>query len=138
MGLVRVRYPGAHTLPLCARMIALIYNWWSLFVRLVEAEKHFEVIVSRPLLLNGVGKQTQHAGQTTLTITSNHGKESYVKAAYTRVCAFFDELKAIAPQLTPLQCWYRILSEAMKKYLKGVVLKPPNLISYESQASNIT
>ena len=138
MGLVRVRYPEAHTLPLCARMIALIYNWWSLFVRLVEAEKHFEVIVSRPLLLNGVGKQTQHAGQTTLTITSNHGKESYVKAAYTRVCAFFDELKAIAPQLTPLQCWYRILSEAMKKYLKGVVLKPPNLISYESQASNIT
>ncbi len=86
---MRVRYPEAHTLPLCARMIALIYNWWSLFVRLVEAEKHFEAIVSRPLLLNGVSKQTQHAGQTTLTITSNHGKESYVKAAYTRVCAFF-------------------------------------------------
>ncbi len=85
-----------------------------------------------------MGKQTQHAVQTTLTITSNHGKEFYVKAAYTQVCAFFDELKAIAPQLTPLQCWYRILSEAMKKYLKGVVLKPPNLISYESYASNIT
>jgi hypothetical protein len=83
-------------------------------------------------LLNGVGKQTQHAGQTTLTITSSHGRESYVKAAYTRACAFFDELKAIAPQLTPLQCWYRILSEAMKKYLKGVILKPPNLISFES------
>jgi len=79
--------------------------------------------------LQGVGKQTQHAGQTTLTITSSHGRESYVKAAYTRVCAFFDELKAIAPQLTPLQCWYRNLSEVMKKYLKGVVLKPPELIN---------
>jgi len=55
-----------------------------------------------------------------------------VKAAYTRVCAFFDELKAIAPQLTSLQCWYRILSEAMKKYLKGAVLKPPDLINYVS------
>ena len=110
-------------------MIALVYNWWSLFVRLVEAEKHYEAIVSRPLLLHGVGKQTQHAGQTTLTITSSHGRESYVKAAYTRVCAFFDELNAIAPQLTPLQCWYRILSEAMKKYLKGAVLKPPDLIN---------
>ena len=117
---------------LIARMIALVYNWWSLFVRLVEAEKHYEAIVSRPLLLHGVGKQTQHAGQTTLTITSSHGRESYVKAAYTRVCAFFDELNAIAPQLTPLQCWYRILSEAMKKYLKGAVLKPPDLINYES------
>jgi len=57
-------------------------------VRLVEAEKHYEAIVSRPLLLHGVGKQTKHAGQTTLTITSSHGRESYVKAAYTRVCAF--------------------------------------------------
>jgi hypothetical protein len=76
--------------------------------------------------------QTQHAGQTTLTITRSHGRESYVKAAYTRVCAFFDELKAIAPQLTPLQCWYRILTEAMKKYLKGAVLKPHDLINYAS------
>ena len=25
-------------------MIALVYNWWSLFVRLVEAEKHYEGI----------------------------------------------------------------------------------------------
>jgi hypothetical protein len=53
------------------------------------------------LLLHGVGKQTHHAGQTTLTITSSHGRESYVRVAYTRVCAFFDELNAIAPQLTP-------------------------------------
>jgi len=42
---------------LIARMIALVYNWWSLFIRLVEAEKHYEAIVSRPLLLHGVSKQ---------------------------------------------------------------------------------
>ena len=111
-----------------ARIIALIYNWWSLFVRLAEPDKHYEAIVSRPLLLHGVGKQTSHAAQKTLTITSTHGRASYVRAAYERVCAFFDELKAIAPQLTPLQCWYRILSEAMKKYLKGALLKPPDLV----------
>jgi hypothetical protein len=112
-----------------ARMIALIYNWWSLFVRLAEPDKHYEAIVSRPLLLHGVGKQTSHAAQKTLTITSTHGRAAYVRAAYQRVCAFFNELKAIAPQLTPLQCWYRILSEAMKKYLQGALLKPPDLIS---------
>jgi hypothetical protein len=33
--------------------------------------------------------------------------------------------------LTPLQCWYRILSEAMKKYLKGALLKPPDLMGCE-------
>ncbi len=112
-----------------ARMIALVYNWWSLFVRLAEPDKHYEAIVSRPLLLHGVGKQTSHAAQKTLTITSTHGRAAYVRIAYERVCAFFDELKAIAPQLTPLQCWYRILSEAMKKYLQGALLKPPDLIS---------
>ena len=98
-------------------MIALIYNWWSLFVRLAEPDKHYEAIVSRPLLLHGVGKQTSHAAQKTLTITSTHGRAAYVQAAYERVCAFFDELKAIVPQLNPIQCWYRILSVAMKKYL---------------------
>ena len=97
-----------------------------LFVRLAEPDKHYEAIVSRPLLLHGVGKQTSHAAQKTLTITSTHGR-----ATYERVCAFFDELKAIAPQLTPLQCWYRILSEPMKKYLKGALLKPPDLMACE-------
>jgi hypothetical protein len=55
-------------------MIALVYNGWSLFVRLAEPDKHYEAIVSRPLLLPGVGKQTHHAAQKTLTITSTHGR----------------------------------------------------------------
>ena len=52
-----------HDLKRCqimARIIALIYNWWSLFVRLAIPEKHAEAITSRPLLLNAVGKQTTH------------------------------------------------------------------------------
>jgi len=69
-------------------MIALIYNWWSLFVRLAELDKYYEAIVSRPLPLLGVGKQTSHASQKTSTITSTHGR-----AAYERVCAFFNWVK---------------------------------------------
>ncbi|NOR80230.1 MAG: transposase [Methyloprofundus sp.] len=111
---------------LVARMIALVYNWWSLFVRLAEPDKHFEAIVSRPLLLHGVGRQTTHAGQKTLTITSSHGRAPFVREAYQRINDFFNHLKAIAPQLTPLQCWYQILSEAMKKYLQGTILRPPD------------
>ncbi|WP_347987714.1 transposase [Methylomonas sp. AM2-LC] len=114
---------------LIARMIALVYNWWSLFVRLAEPDKHYEAIVSRPLLLHGVGKQTSHAGQKTLTITSTHGRASYVRQAYQRVSDFFAVLKTNAPQLTPLQCWYRILSEALKKYLQGTLLRPPDMVS---------
>jgi hypothetical protein len=32
----------------------------------------------------------------------------------------------IAPQLTPVQCWHHILSEAMKKYLQETILRPPD------------
>ena len=37
-------------------------------------DKHAEAITSRPLLLNAVGKQTTHSGQTTVTVTSLHAK----------------------------------------------------------------
>ena len=52
---------------LMARMVAVVYNWWNLFVRLAQPHKHFEAITSRPLLLHGVATQTQHAGQRRLS-----------------------------------------------------------------------
>ena len=55
---------------LMARIVALAANWWNLFVRLADPDRHREAITSRPLLLQAIGRQTQHAGQTTITITS--------------------------------------------------------------------
>lgn len=46
-----------HRCRLMARMIALIYNWWTLFVRLIEPDHHLEAITSRPLLLHAVGNK---------------------------------------------------------------------------------
>ena len=57
---------------LMARMVALGYNWWTLFVRRAQPHKHFEAISSRPLLWHGVATHTQHAGHTRLTITRLH------------------------------------------------------------------
>ena len=57
-----------------ARYIGLIYNWWSLFVRLLNPDKHSEAITSRPMILGSVARQTQHAGQKRLTISLTHGK----------------------------------------------------------------
>ena len=45
-----------------ARIVALIYNWWSLFVRLAIPERHAKAITSRPLLLYGVGKPRRWRG----------------------------------------------------------------------------
>ena len=83
-----------------ARLIALIYNWWSLFVRLADPDHHREAITSRPLLLHGIARQTHHAGQTRLTVTSSHGRRQMVVAALRRIGAFFQTLVRSAEQLS--------------------------------------
>ena len=52
---------------LVASMVALIYNWWNLFLRLANPHKHHEAITSRLLLLHGVTTKAQYGGQTALT-----------------------------------------------------------------------
>lgn len=101
---------------LMARMVALIYNWWNLFVRLGIPEKHHEAITSRPLLLTSVGRLTEHSRQRKLVITSAHGDLVKLKRIYARLVKFFDDLKAAAPQLSSDECWCRILAKAMEKY----------------------
>ncbi len=102
-----------------ARLIALIYNWWSLFVRLADPDRHREAITSRPLLLHSVARQTHHAGQTRLTVTSHHGRREAVAGALRRIAGFFRALTRSAEQLTAEDRWRRILAEALKKYLHG-------------------
>ena len=110
---------------LLAGIVALIYNWWSLFVRLADPDHHREAITSRPLLLQAIARQTQHAGQVTLTISSTHGEHDKARRAYLRIAGFLAGLRETAEQLNPLERWYRILSEALRHYLNGRQLEPP-------------
>jgi hypothetical protein len=110
---------------LLAANVALIYNWWSLFVRLADPDHHREVITSRPLLLQAIARKTQHAGRTTLSVSSTHGEQQTARRAYLRIARFFAGLRAKAEQLDAVQRWYRILSEALRKYLRGRQLIPP-------------
>jgi hypothetical protein len=102
-----------------ARLVALVYNWWSLFARLADPDHHREAITSRPLLLHGVARQTRHAGQTRLTVTSSHGRRRHVVRALTRIAKFFQSLRQNAEQLSVHEKWLRILAEALRKYLHG-------------------
>jgi hypothetical protein len=115
---------------LLAGSVALIYNWWSLFVRLADLDHRPEAITSRPLLLQAIGRQTRHAGQVTLTITSTHGDQHKARQAYRRIAGFLAWLRQTAGQLDPLQRWYRILSEALKRFLKGRQLDPPQRLAH--------
>ena len=114
---------------LMARIIALIYNWWTLFVRLINPKKHTEALTSRPLLLHAVGRQTSHGNQTLLSVSSIHGKHKLINLRLTRLADFFKSLQINAEQLTSLERWCHILSLAFVKYLRGRLLKPPDLIA---------
>jgi hypothetical protein len=110
---------------LIARFIALIYNWWSLFVRLAEPGKHLEAITSRPLLLTAIAERTRHARQTTLKVASSHAKAAWVANVLRGIARFLNELIQSAEQLTADQRWRRILTHAVRSWLGGRPLRAP-------------
>ena len=92
-----------------ARIVALIYNWWSLFTRLAIPNRHTEATTSRPLLLHGIGRQTKHSNQTTLTITSNHAQAGSVRRALESVSCLLQRLAASAEHFTADRRWRWLL-----------------------------
>lgn len=105
-----------------ARMTALIYNWWTIFMRLGIPDKHAEAITSRPLALFGIARRTRHSNQTTVEVTSTHSKAPMIAVALTRVSGFLKRIKATAEQLTQLERWRLILTAAFQQFLRGKVL----------------
>lgn len=69
--------------------------------------------------MSAIARRTQHAGQVTLTISSAHGLPDKADRAYVRIAEFLADLRETAEQLDPLERWYRILSEALRYFLKG-------------------
>jgi hypothetical protein len=51
-----------------------------------------------------------------------------VETACRTITSFFKTLTATAEQLTPVQRWCRVLSQALVKYLHGRQLEPPALL----------
>jgi hypothetical protein len=100
-----------------ARLIAQIYNWWSLYARLVDRERHREAVTTRPELLGGVARQTRHAGQTRISVNLSHAKSAKIKAQLEESSTFLQSLLTTAEQLTNPQRWERILLRIFEKYI---------------------
>jgi hypothetical protein len=105
-----------------ARITALIYNWWTIFMRLGIPDKHAEAITSRPLALHGIARRTHHGNQTTVEITSTHASAGLIAKALKAVSGFLHRIKATAEQLNPYERWRLILSAAFQSFLRGKVL----------------
>lgn len=113
-----------------ARMVALVYNWWTLFVRLAQPHKHFEASSSRPLLLQGIATHTQHTGQTRRTITSLHAKQSAIQAVFTSLAGFLSALTVTVEQWTDADRLRAILARAFATFMRSTA-GPPALLSSE-------
>lgn len=107
---------------LMARVTALIYNWWTIFMRLGIPNKHAEAVSSRPLALYGIARRTRHSNQTTVEVTSTHSKAGLMAQALRKVSAFLKRIRATAEQLTQAARWRLILSAAFQVFLRGKIL----------------
>ena len=105
---------------LLARAVALIYNWWSWYVRLAHPATRLEVITSRPLLFAGVARLTQHAGQSRLLLTLTHAAGDLIKSMVANARKGLDTNLATAPQLTKRELWMALVRYIVEK------LPPPN------------
>jgi hypothetical protein len=115
--------------------VALVYNWWSLFVRLANPEARREAITSRPWLMTSVGRRTEHAGQTTLTLIGLHAEFEKARAALLRVSALLqDWLAKAAEQLNPRTVWNQCCDH-LKRVLTGI--GPPSTPLLAFQHTNV-
>jgi hypothetical protein len=102
-----------------ARITALVYNWWTIFMRLGIPEKHAEAITSRPLALHGIARQIRHSNQTTVEVTGTHSRAQLIAEALTRVSGFLKGIRATAEQFNQAGRWRMILSAAFRYFLRG-------------------
>jgi hypothetical protein len=119
---------------LCARAVALIYNWWSWYVRLAHPATRLEAITSRPLLLAGVVRLTEHAGQSRLLLTLTHTAGDLIKSMVANVRKGLDTILAIAPQLKKPERWKALVRYIVEKIL---ATNPKNHVQPALMPSNI-
>lgn len=108
-----------------SKMAILIYNWWSIFVRLLSPKKHLEAVTSRPMLLESIGRTISHADHQKIKITPIHSKGKLIQEAFEKLTEFFNSLNSSAPQLNQIQKWDLILCKAFQKYLNKIQEKVP-------------
>ena len=109
---------------LLANLIALIYNWWNLYVRFYDAEHHREAITSRPALMQGVARQVQSGGQSTVKISILHEKGEAIVQAVGRVSQQLHEFMCLAERWTIAQRWAFLLTRLLRRWLGGKWLVP--------------
>jgi hypothetical protein len=101
---------------LMARMVALIFNWWSLFTRIASGDKHGEAITTRPLFLQGIARHTRHAQQDHLSISSLHAKARKLANVLATISGWLRSFLDSAEQLGDKARWPVLLRRIFRHF----------------------
>lgn len=101
---------------LMARIVALIYNWWSIFTRMGTGEAHGEAITTRPLFQQAVVRRSRHANQTKLTISSVHARARQAAQLLDRISEWLKQFVRPAEQLSRWAHWGEMLTRIYREF----------------------
>lgn len=104
---------------LMANLIALVYNWWALYLRFYDEEHHREAIRARPMLMAAVARQTQSGGQRTVKISMLHEKGDHIAMAVTRISNELQHIRTITQRWSVEQRWSLLLTRLLRRWLGG-------------------
>ena len=118
-----------HRSQLTARTVALVYNWWSWYVRAANPQARREALTSRPLLLAAVGRAAHSGNQTTLYLTPMHAEVGLIKSMIANVHAAIQHVRQAAEQLPTIDRWATLLAYICRRIVGqiGLPIPPPRL-----------
>lgn len=103
---------------LMARIVALIFNWWSIYTRMATGPTHGEAITTRPLLQHGVARETTHANRIHLTIASMHAKAKKIANLLTDISRWLRQIASAAEQLSRPLFWRLVLCRIFQDFAR--------------------
>jgi len=102
-----------------ANLVALFFNCWNLYVRFYDEEHHREAIRSRPVLMQGVGRQVQSGGKRTVKVSVLHENKESIARAVTLISTELNHIGIIMEKWNPHQRWTLILTRLFRRWLAG-------------------
>jgi hypothetical protein len=114
-----------HRSQIAARAVALVYNWWSWYVRAANPKARREALTSRPLLLSAVGRAVNSSGRTMLYLTPMHAEAGLIKSMVANVHAAISHVRLAAEQLPKLDRWRALVAYICQRIVGQIGLPIP-------------
>ena len=102
-----------------ARLVAIVANWWNVFCRLADGDRHLEPTTSRPMYMGVVGRLVVSGRRRLLRLTSTHLRAGEIQDSLMRIGEFMRRISAIAEQLDFNRVWELTVRAAFRKWLGG-------------------